>query len=240
MTRATGIPTTVDRLVDHLLAGRESSIAGELSGLLAASARFRGFADAHRDKIRKKLRTAGDPESLRDVRAELRVAHLLLADRRIELAFESHGSGRGGPDFTVTYRGTRAFDLEVTRMRGDPAEASHGGPLLPKLRQLPPGVPNALLIAVDATGADALDIAGAVRDLRSRADAKDETFFQRRAFVGTRDFYHRFLRLGAVITWTEEGLGETLASSWRNASARIPVPEPALRACLAALRGATS
>ena len=64
---------------------------------LAGSPRFRAFAEAHRDKIRKKIRGAADPEALRDVRAELATARLLLADRRIELAFEAYGSGKTGP-----------------------------------------------------------------------------------------------------------------------------------------------
>jgi hypothetical protein len=239
MARARGTATTaVDRLLDHLLAGGDHpTTAAELGGWLTDSPRFRDFVDAHRDKIRKKLRTAGDPESLRDVRAELRVAQLLLADRRIELAFEAHGSGRGGPDFTVTYRAARAFDLEVTRHRGDPAATTHGGPLLAKLRQLSPGVANVLVIGVDGDRADALDLDGGIRRLRVLADAKDEEFFRRRGFEGTRDFYHRFLRLGAVLAWCEHGIAHDRVSAWENGSARIPVPTPALRASIAALRG---
>lgn len=240
MPRAMGTATTVvDRLLDHLLPGRDDpSLVAELESWLTGSPRFRTFADAHRDKIRKKLRTAGDPESMRDVRAELRVAQLLLADRRIELAFEAHGSGRGGPDFTVSYRQARAFDLEVTRHRGDPAGTSHAGPLLVKLRQLPPSVANVLVIGVDGDRAGALDLLGGIRRLRAVADAKDENFFQRRGFEGTRDFYHRFLRLGAVLVWCEGG-GETQdrVQVWENGSARIPAPAPALSACVTALQG---
>ena len=239
MARARGTaPTAVDRLLDHLLAGRsDPPLAPELADWLTRSPRFRDFADAHRDKIRKKLRTAGDPESLRDVRAELRVAQLLLADRRIGLVFEAHGSGRRGPDFTVAFRGASAFDLEVTRHRGDPVASSHAGPLLAKLRQLQPSVANVLVVAVDGDRADALDVPGGIRRLRAEADAKNETFFQRRGFEGTRDFYHRFLRLGAVLTWCEGGAAGHRVSTWENASARIPVSAPALRACVAALEG---
>ena len=236
MGRAAAESTTIRRLVAHLSTDDPmDGLADELAGWLASSAGFRAFADAHRDKIRKKLRTATDPEARRDVRAELRAAHLLLADRRIALAFEAHGSGRGGPDFTVSFRGKRAFDLEVTRLRGDPAAATHGGPLLAKLRQLQPSVANVLLIAMDGGRADTLDMATAVRELRARADAKDEEFFQRRGFEGTRDFYHRFLRLGAVVTWCEDGQESARVQPWENGSARIPVPPSALRACLAAL-----
>ena len=46
-------------------------MARELLEWLMGSARFRTFAEAHRDKIRKKFRGATDAASLRDVRAEL-------------------------------------------------------------------------------------------------------------------------------------------------------------------------
>ena len=210
----------------------------ELREWLASSARFRAFAEAHRDKIRKKLRTAADAEALRDVRAELRVARLLLADPHVELAFEAHGSGRGGPDFTVTYRGTERFDLEVTRLRRVPrgTATTYGAPLLAKLRQLPPSVANAVLVAVEGDTAEVLDVAAATHALRSRADAKDEAFFTRRGFDGTHGFYERYLRLSAVFVWCEGAAGDARASVWTNRSARIALPERASRACLRCLR----
>ena len=209
-------------------------MADEIAGWLTDSRRFREFAATHLDKIRKKLRSATDSEARRDVRAELRIARLLLADRRIELAFEAYGSVRGGPDFTVAFGGERPFNLEVTRIRGAPGAL--GGPLLPKLRQLPPSVPNALLVAIEGDRAVAFDVATAVRALRSRADEKDEAFFAARSFEGTRQFYERFLRLGAVVVWCESAAGNDRAAPWINASARMAVPERAMRACVAGLR----
>jgi hypothetical protein len=235
MTRAAP-GTTIERLVDHLFAGAHAApMADEVGAWLASSKRFRAFADAHRDKIRKKLRGATDAEARLDVRAELRVAYLLLADRRVELAFEAYGSTTGGPDFTVTYRGERSLNLEVTRQRHAP-EAGYGGPLVAKLRQLPPSAPNAVLVAIEGDRADAFDVTGAVRALRARADARDEDFFTSRGLRGTRGFYERFLRLGSVLVWCEGATGDARASAWANRSARIPAPEHAVRACLACLR----
>lgn len=208
----------------------------ELLGWLAGSARFRVFAEAHRDKIWKKLRRAADANALRDVRSELGAARLLLADRRIEIAFEAYGSGKVGPDFTVTFRGGQRFNLEVTRLRRVPDATGFGWPLLTKLRQLPPSSPNALLVAIDGAAADALDVAGAARALRSRADAKDESFFANRGFEGTRGFYERFLRLSVVLVWCEGASGDARAAIWTNRSARIPMPERAARACVQCLR----
>ena len=203
---------------------------------MAGSARFRVFAEAHRDKIWKKLRRASDGEALRDVRAELQAAHLLVADRRIELAFEAYGSGKAGPDFTVTFRAGQRFNLEVTRLRRVPDATSFGRTLLAKLRQLPPSAPNVLLVAIDGSSAEALEVAAATRVLRSRADAKDESFFTDRGFEGTRGFYERYLRLSAALVWCEGAAADARASLWTNRSARIPMPERAARACVECLR----
>jgi hypothetical protein len=236
MTRATA-PGTVERLIQHLFDGSpRDPVAEELAGWLSGSARFRAFAEAHRDKIRKKLRTATDPDARRDVRAELHVAHALLADRRIELTFEAYGSRQIGPDFTVTFRGERTFDLEVTRQRRAPDAPGHGGPLLAKLRQMRPSVPNAVLIAIEGESAEALDVVVVTRRLRARADAKDEAFFSGRGFDGTRGFYQRYLRLGAVFVWCEGANGDARATLWTNRSARITLPDRAARACLGCLR----
>ena len=232
-------PGTLAERLAHDLVDRDpgNPMADELAGWLVGSPRFRVFADAHRDKIRKKLRGAADTEALRDVRAELIVARLLLADRRIELAFEAYGSGKVGPDFTVTYRGTRKFNLEVTRLRRARVATGNGAPLLAKLRQLPPSVPNAVLVAIEGDTAETLDVAAGVRELRSRADVKDETFFVQRGFEGTHGFYERFLRLSAVLVWCEDAAGDARAALWSNGSARIAMPQKAARACVNCLRG---
>jgi len=239
MSRTTAPGTAIERLIEHIFGDdRHGPMADELAGWLAGSRRFRAFVETHRDKIRKKMRSATDPEARRDVRTELRVAQLLLADRGIALAFEAYGSTRGGPDFTVTYRGDRPFNLEVTRQRRAPDAAGYGGPLLAKLRQLPPSVPNVVLVAIDGARADAFDVAAVTRALRARADADgDEDFFTARGLRGTRGFHDRFLRLGSVLVWCEGAAGDARAGWWANRSARIAVPERSARACLAALRG---
>jgi hypothetical protein len=229
--------TAVERLAQQLYDGDLSEPMGrDLIGWLAGSPRFRAFADAYRDKIRKKVHGAVDAEALRDVRTELLTARLLLTDRRIDVAFEAYGSGKPGPDLTVTFRAGRPFNLEVTRPRRVPDAAGTGFALLPKLRQLPPSAPNAILFAIGGSTAEALDVAAATRALRSRADAKDEPFFAGRGFDGTRGFYDRFLRLSAVFVLCEGGVGDGRAALWTNGSARIALPPPAARACLACLR----
>jgi hypothetical protein len=236
MPRTTA-PAAVEQLTARLFDGAPADeLADEMTAWLAGSPRFRAFVHANADKIRKKLRGSADPEARRDVRAELRVAQLLLQDQRIELAFEAYGSGKVGPDFTVTIRGERGLNIEVTRLRRPPGAADVSGLLLAKLRQMASSVPNALLVAIDGDSAEALDIAGATRTLRARADRKDEAFFECRGLKGTRGFYERYLRLGAVLIWCEGAVDVARATLWANRSARIAVPERAVRACLACLR----
>jgi hypothetical protein len=124
----------------------------------------------------------------------------------------------------------------VTRPRRSPLPTALGGPLLAKLRQLPPSAPNVVVFALDAGTTDTVDFRAVTRALRARADAKDEAYFIGRGFTGTRDFYQRFLRLGAVLVWAEAGAGDARALLWTNPSARIAVPERAVRACLSCLR----
>jgi hypothetical protein len=210
--------------------------SAELAGWLAASPRFRRFAEANRSKIRKKLRSAADPDAALDVRAELEVARLLLADARFEVTFEAYGSRVVGPDFTVTDRSGRAFNLEVTRVRRAVGPGAIAAIVLGKLRQLPPSTPNGLVLAVDGQRAAAVDVDAAIRGLRARADARDEPFFTARGMDGTSAFWDRFLRLGAVFVWCERGIGEARAAVWTNRSARIALPARASAACLACLR----
>jgi hypothetical protein len=229
---------TVERLVSHLFDADHASdaIADELAGWLTDSRRFRAFAAANRDKIRKKLRGATDADARHAVRTELRVAQLLLADRRIELAFEPYGSATGGPDFAVTYRTQRPFNLEVTRRRPGSRSGADGGALLAKLRQLPPSVANVVLVAAADDRAEPLDVPSAISSLQARVDARDDRYFTERGLDGIRGFHQRYLRLGAVIAWFEGRHDEARAVRWVNESARIQVPEPAALAVLACLR----
>jgi hypothetical protein len=235
--KSTSTPTRIDRLTEYVFDGQPDVTFGdELRGWVDASSRFRAFVEAHRDKIRKKLRGASDPEARQDVRAELRVAQLLLADRGMDLEFEAYGVGNVGPDFTVTYRGERLFNAEVTRLHRDPRLATYGGPLLAKLRQLPPSVPNVVIVGIDGDRADAFDIESATRAMRQRADAKEDAFFTSRGLDGSRGFHARYLRLGGVIAWADAGSGDARATLWTNRSARIAVADRAIRAVLSRLR----
>src|SRR5829696_6143300 len=141
MDRAGAAPSpTASRLARELVRGsRADALVPELERWLAGSARFRDFATANESKIRKKLRGAADPDALRDVRLELEVARLLIADRRVVLEWEPFGSASGGPDFGLTIPGLRSVNVEVTRLRRPAATAEAGVPLA---RQAPAAAPG--------------------------------------------------------------------------------------------------
>ncbi len=224
-----------ERLGAHLLGPLAVTPLGvEIEGWLAEP-RFRQFAEQYRDKIRKKLRNAADEPARLDVRAELRVASMLLRDRRFELDFEAYGSQRGGPDFTVSYRTVHRFNLEVTRVRRRPDTLGLASSILAKLRQLPPSLPNALLLSIGEADASSIDVIGAVKLLRANAEARDEAFFGERGFDGTRAFHERYLRLGGVYVLAEAA-GPGAAELWLNRSARMPLNPKASRDALLTLR----
>ena len=225
MSSPGGIPPAIRTLATELCgdpADPDDPLVEELAGWLASSNPYRTFAEVNRGKIRKKLRGASDAESRRDVRAEL--------------AFEAYGSQQLGPDFTLTL-GSARVNVEVTRLRRDPSEAVLAGALLAKLRQFPPSAANVLVLAVAGPAPTVDAIGSAVRAVRARADAKEDAFFTQRGLDGTRGFWDRFLRLGALAVWSETSDGPERIGVWINGSARIAVPPRALRAIERSLAG---
>jgi hypothetical protein len=230
---------TALRVVDSVAGpGVAPALAQELVAWVDGSARMRRFVEANAPKVRRKLREARELATQRDVRAELLAATRLLGDRRFELAYEATGAGRGGPDFGVTFRAVTRFNVEVTRRRG---AADAGGvveAVLAKLRQLPPSIPNVLVVAVDAP-VDGEALGAAMLGLRARADARDAALLARAGVTDPKGFYERFLRLAAVIAWAEAAAPPERATSWTNPSARIVLDRVAIAAVAAALRDAS-
>lgn len=264
-----GGSTVIDRLVAALFDVEEGSPAAalelEVRAWIEGSSRFRSFAEGHRDKIHKKLRSAADGDACRDVRAELLVARLLLADRRLNVDFEAYGTGKRGPDLTVTFRTNQRFNVEVTRVRAaasapDPlgqvkadqatgtglgisapsergATVNHGRlayVLLAKLRQLPPSIPNVVLLAGDGVAVDEDEVAAAARVLKARADRREDPFFARRGFEGARGYYAHWLRLSGVVSRSEVA-GRAHAAFWPNPESRHPLSREAATAVLRCL-----
>ena len=185
------------RLARELVDGvGADSLLPELETWLSGSTRFRAFATANAPKIRKKLRGARDAEAMLDVRTRAGSRAPAPGRPPVSLEWERYASGTAGPDFTLTIAGLRPVNLELTRMRRSPDQVGPGVPWLAKLRQLPTGMSNVLVVAVGGRTATALDIATSTRLIRGRADAKDEAFFTAHGFADSRAFYDQFLRLG--------------------------------------------
>jgi hypothetical protein len=231
-------------LVRYVAARCRPGLQSELGRWLESSPRFRTYLAHNQDKVRKKLgrSSTDDEESRLDVRAELLVAYLLLADRRFELAFEAYGAHQLGPDLTVTFRANQRFNLEVTRIRSSASEAAdsgHDGELQAqrlanviagKLRQLPGDIPNGLVITARGLAFTEESLAAATRLLKAHSDRKDDAFFARRGLENARNFYARYLHLSGVFV-----LDEAAAVFSANREARNPLPREvvvALSACL--------
>ena len=127
------------------------------------------------------------------------------------------------------------FNIEVTRRHG-PAADGLERTILAKLRQLPPSRANILVVAVEAVGDGPPDPALVMRDLRTRADRRDDAWFAARGLADAATFHQGVLRLSALLTWTEPPGGRSGASAWTNSGARIALDGAALRAIEGALR----
>jgi hypothetical protein len=221
----------LDELIAYLFGADRSSLAAEVGSWLVASPRFRAFAEAYRDKIRKKARGLRDDEARRDFEFELATAWRLLEERRFVLEYESYGVGQRAPDFRVTFRSQLRFNVEVRRLRrpapADPAPLIRA--VCDKLGQLPPSMINVLVIGAVGPASAAEGLAPAMLWLQDRAAQKDEVLFQQRGFTGVRDFIRQYQRLSAAVWLTGEPVGAQ-ASLWRNPQARHPLPADLARA----------
>jgi hypothetical protein len=252
-----GMPTSVrraprwskktDQLVHHVAQRCRPGFQSELAHWLEDSPRFRAFITTNQDKVRKKLSTPDEEAHRLDVRAELLVAYLLVADRRFDLSFEAYGARRLGPDLTVAFRTNQRVNLEVTRLRTLaepevgaelPGVARLANVIAGKLRQLPGDIPNALLIAARGLLITEASLVAAVRLLKTHTDTSDDTFFARRGFKDARDFYAQYLHLGGIFV-LDEATAPARAVFSANREARQPLPKEALAAlmqCLTAVQ----
>jgi hypothetical protein len=240
--------TKTDELVRAVAQHCRPGLQSELGGWLEERSRFRDFVATNQDKVRKKLSGSRDEDSRLDVRSELLVAYLVLADRRFEVAFEAYGAGRRGPDLTVTYRANQRFNLEVTRLRTAGSQEGEGSSsavsrlanlITAKVRQLPGDLPNALVITTRGLPVNEETLADATRLLKLHTDGKDDVFFERRGLRNARDFYAQYLHLSGVLVLDEAG-PRTSAVFFANREARRPLPSEAVARLTASLNAATT
>ena len=230
-----------DELRAYIFENDHPRLAGELRGWMAASPRFTAFVELYRDKIRKKIRAAREPESVLDIRGELDTAYALLYDKRMAVAYEPYASAKGrGPDFAVTYRTNLIFNLEVARMRVEQAELDQGVDrarkeermlriLLGKLSQMLPARPNLLLIHTLEEAARTIDLERLMHGVKTRAEGKDPEFYAAIRYASPAQFYKDFLRLTGVLLWAGS------VQLWINKQARPSMDEKIIRRAAAVL-----
>jgi len=223
-------------LMAYVFEGQPHLLFGEISQWLESSSRFTAFVETYRDKIRKKMRLAREPETALDLRGELEVAYCLLNDRRLDVRYEPYASAkRRGPDFAVTYRVNQVFNIEVARMRAEESAAAvHGLPrregrflriLLYKLGQMQPGMPNLLVIHTRQEPGHSLDVVRLMQEIKTRVEGKDPSFYEMSRYLTPADFYKDFLHLSGILLWA--ALPEV--QLWVNKQARPALDEKILR-----------
>lgn len=217
-----------DDLLDALFDDPQSPLYSEFEGWVRGSRRFKAFATRFRGKIRAKLKNARGDDGLKDVRAELETAALLMRDDRFTLDYETYAAIKvRGPDFTVTFRANTYFNVEVRRIRsveldaGDTEEARSAklmAVLCDKVGQMPPSIVNLLWLVAERELSEA-DLTRAVTTLRQLAEGKDEDFFTQRGFESAADFLKLYRQLSGIVLHRP---GENLL--WLNTLARHTVP----------------
>jgi hypothetical protein len=210
-------------LVTYLFQNKKHFLSAQVAEWAQASRRFRAWAEAHKDKIRKKARTADGEAGLRDLALELSLAYALLADARCELDYEAYAATKGrSPDFTVTFRVNTRFNLEATRIRSTEGDlnARLMRTVCEKVGQMPPSIINVLAVAAEHPIAEG-DIAGAMAALRLLAERKEDEFFVRRGFEDAADFLRQFRRLSGILARSQPAAPDAL---WANPLAKHPLP----------------
>jgi hypothetical protein len=219
---------STDQLLAYLFDGQPHLLLQQMEMWLTSSRRFFAFITTFRNKIRKKLRTTQDQDSLLDLRLELETAFLLLQERSFSVVYEPEMSKRTrGPDFAVSFTTSLTFMLEVTRVQADPknsVEARLVDTIFNKLGQLLPQHSNILLIGVEALNLTASDVRAAMLYMQQRAERNDPTFLQRYGLRDRSDFFRHYQRLSeALIRGPHFEMTKSIIN-WINPQAKHPLP----------------
>lgn len=226
-----------DNLLTYLFDGQSNLLVQPMAGWLASSRRFAAFATTYRDKIRKKIRTTQDEQSVLDLQLELETAYLLLQEQALSLVYEPEQSkGIRSPDFRVTFTTSLTFMLEVTRVQTEAPIASetHEQPTAPSLRladavmgklgQLLPRHGNILLAAIEAPHLTSNDIRNAMFTMQQRAERNDPTFLRGHGFLNRADFFRHYQRLSEILVRVPHLKADKSMVTWINPQAKHPLP----------------
>lgn len=222
----------IDELLTYLFDGQPHPLAAPMAAWLDSSRRFTDFVNAHHTKIRKKLRTVREPESLRDLQLELETAYLLLRERSLSVRYEpGHPELGRSPDYEVSFTTSFAFMVEVTRLRAAGLKTSPAASLdrfsdmlCSKLGQLLPQRGNLLLVGLEEARLSQEDLRARMLRLQQRAEGNDPAVVQRHGFRDRADFFQHYQRLSALLL---RGIplqaGENVIL-WDHPQAKYPLP----------------
>jgi hypothetical protein len=217
----------LDDLLNDIFDGKKPALYPEFEGWVRDSRRFKAFVTSYRGKIRAKLRNVRDEHGMKDLRAELETAALLLREERFTLEYEKYAASKQrGPDFTVTFKTHTPFNVEVRRIRNvelddKDAEARIGklmAVLCDKAGQMRPSIVNLLWLISEREIIEA-DLTRAVTTLRELAERKAGDFFTRRGFESAADFLKHYRQLSGIVV--RQAGGHVL---WLNPLARHKTP----------------
>lgn len=219
--------SALDELLNEIFDGRKPLFYSDFETWVRGSRRFKAFATSYRGKIRSKLKNIRDEGGMKDLRAELETAAILLREEGFTLEYEKYAASKQrGPDFTVTFKTHTPFNVEVRRIRSmelDDADAEATitklvAVLCDKAGQMPPSIINLLWLITPRDVAES-DLNQAVIILRQLAERKAEDFFTRRGFQNATDFLKHFGQLSGIVL--RQPGGNIL---WLNPIARHKAP----------------
>jgi hypothetical protein len=223
---------TVDELLSNIFDGKKTGFYTDFEDWVKASRRFKAFAISQRSKIRTKLKSARDAEQMKDLRAELETAMLLLREEKFTLEYEKYAALRQrGPDYTVTFKTHTPFNIEVRRIRSLEFEGDSEARVSKlmavvseKTRQMPPSIVNFIwLFAERDINEEELNLANIT--LRQLAERKVDDYFTKRGFTNAADFLKQYRQLsGIVLHQSSENL------LWLNSLAKHKAPPELLNA----------
>ncbi len=217
---------SLDDLLLSIFDNQKPAFYPEFEGWVRDSRRYRQFATTHSTKIRAKLKNVRDEHSIKDLRAELQTAALLLREDRFTLEYERYTAlKQRGPDFTVTFRTHTPFNVEVRRIRSTEFDVDSEARisklmavLCDKAGQMPPSIINILWLTAEHELLET-DVSQATSTLRQLAERKNEEFFTRRGFKNAVDFMRQYQHLSGIVLCQPSG-----NIIWLNSLARHKVP----------------
>jgi hypothetical protein len=199
--------TPLDDLLNFIFEPSKPDFYPEFEGWVRGSRRYKAFATEYRGKIRAKLKNVRDDGGMKDLRAELETAAILLREDRFTLEYEKYAAlKQRSPDFTLAYRTNTPFNVEVRRLRSVELDNHDSDTriyklmtvLCDKVGQMPPSIINLLWLIAERDVSEA-DIKLAVVKLRQLAEQKDEVFFTRRGFKNAADFLKQYPHLSGIV-----------------------------------------